>query len=72
MKINPSGTHEAIRGRYKSVQKCADAFGVSKQVLYLAIAGKRGKKTHPAPLSEGVLIRLEREGLLVYESEVAA
>lgn len=68
--INFEATISAIRRRYVSVAACAREYQVSKQLVYLALRGARGGKTHQAPVTGYLLDRLRSEGLLVERDEV--
>lgn len=69
MKINHQASYDMVRKRYGSIPKAAKAFGVDARMIYWTISGKRGGKTHPAPVADKVMSRLRAEDLLVYEQE---
>lgn len=67
--VNFHATLDRIRQRYTSVAKCAVAYQVSKQAIYLALRGARGGRSHPAPVTGYIIDRLRTEGLMVESVE---
>lgn len=64
--IDKKTTLERVRNRYSSVLACCREYGVSSQIFYMAVAGRRGRANR-ASVSKEILRRLEAEGLLVRE-----
>lgn len=67
--IDKRATLDRVRKRYSSVLACCREYGVSSQIFYMTVAGRRGRARR-ASVSKEILRRLEAEGLLV-EAEAA-